>query len=434
MTSTSAKRLIPEHLCARCGACVPACPHDVLAVDDGLFPYYARESACTQCRRCLAVCPGVAVDFRVPTTDGMVMHPLLGAYRAVYHACSRDTAIRDRASSGGAVTALLAHGLRTGAFDAVLAVTMRPGDLTRAAYALLTDPAEAECSGQAKYQITHLAEVLPEIRRHGRVAVVGLPCHIHALRKFEALEPNLGRRIVVRLGTFCNGVCEREGTLFLLRRLGVRPEQVRRLEYRHGPWPGVLRVEHDGGAPVEIRRDVYGALLYLYLAERCLYCIDLTAEQADLSFGDAKWANARGNGRWSHLIVRTQSGGEFLDRIGNCLELRSAVPADIVREQAYQFDFKKRRAFLRLRFRRPAPEYALVEPPVQSGGRLREALFMLAYRSRRPARWILAAVPRALLWEMSRRLFGSIRRRHPAGLAGVNSPVGPASPGGQAGT
>jgi len=394
----------------------------VLALDAKLFPYYARESACTQCRRCLAVCPGVAVDFRAPAADGIVIHPLLGAYRDVYQACSRDTAIRERASSGGAVTALLSQGLRTGVFDAVLAVTMCAGEPTRAGFALITDPAEVERSGQAKYQIAHLAEVLPEIRLHDRVAVVGLPCHIHALRKFEALEPDLGRRIAVRLGTFCNGVCEREGTLYLLRRLGVRPESVRRLEYRRGPWPGSLHVERTDGAPLAVRRDVYGALLYLYLAERCLYCIDQAAEQADLSFGDAKTANARGAGRWSHLVVRTATGADLFERLGDGLEVEPAKAAEIVGDQAYQFDFKKRRAFLRMRHLRLAPEYALAEPPAASGGRFREALFMVAYRYRPLARWILAAVPRAILWEISRRFFGCIRRRRSAGSPGVSSP------------
>lgn len=47
-------------VCTRCGACVRACPEDVVVLGDR-GPIFVNPQACTYCGRCEAICPEDAI-------------------------------------------------------------------------------------------------------------------------------------------------------------------------------------------------------------------------------------------------------------------------------------------------------------------------------------------------------------------------------------
>lgn len=60
---------IDEALCTGCGACVPACPHGLIAVPEGGAAALAEPDGCTACSACQSVCPGAAIAVRVASSE-----------------------------------------------------------------------------------------------------------------------------------------------------------------------------------------------------------------------------------------------------------------------------------------------------------------------------------------------------------------------------
>ena len=70
------------------------------------------------------------------------------------------------------------------------------------------------------------------------------------------------------------------------------------------------------------------------IREACLYCMDSTAEYADVSVGSARFAGSWEEVRqWNQLIVRTEKGRELVDLAvkRGVLEIREA-PAESLKE------------------------------------------------------------------------------------------------------
>jgi len=61
---------IDEALCTGCGACVPACPYGLIALEDGGAGAVLEEpDGCTACSACRSVCPAAAIAVRVASLD-----------------------------------------------------------------------------------------------------------------------------------------------------------------------------------------------------------------------------------------------------------------------------------------------------------------------------------------------------------------------------
>ena len=201
-----------------------------------------------------------------------------------------------------------------------------------------------------------LREILTE---DGKFAVVGLPCHIHGIRKAEALNKKLKDRIVLHIGIFCGHAPTFLWTEFHLRRKGIRKEEVAKLDYRGGGWPGRMSISlRNGGKRFVPYGDTWGYFSNFCYYRRCTLCCDQAAELADISFGDA-WLPefARDKVGKSIVICRDKRGEEILQDAASQgkLELDRVGGEKAIQSQG-GFYYKKRVivtsfAFSRLRHR-----------------------------------------------------------------------------------
>ncbi|ETX26802.1 coenzyme F420 hydrogenase subunit beta [Roseivivax isoporae LMG 25204] len=215
----------------------------------------------------------------------------------------------------GLTTALGEALLREGAVDAVLAVAPDPDDRWAPVPVIVTDPDEmARCRGM-RMGFAPLLALLEPARRagHRRIAVIGIPCQVHALR---ALEADLGFDDITVIGTPCSDNTTTARFHEFLARLDGRPETISYLEFR-ADYRVELRFD-DGRPPRTI------PFLKLPLADlpadffpmTCRTCVDYTNRLADVTVG---YMGGDGS-QW--VIVRNARGQALIDRLGARLATR----------------------------------------------------------------------------------------------------------------
>jgi coenzyme F420 hydrogenase subunit beta len=230
---------------------------------------------------------------------------------------------------------LLEFGLATGEISGALVVGMRKAVPFEPKPFIARSIEEIRQASQSKYCPAPTCISFKDVQRlDGRFALVGLPCHIHALHKARAKLPKLRKRIVFTIGLFCGPGPSFLMTEHLLERRGVALKEVHRLRYRdkathNGDWPGGIAAETSGGRIVRIPVAKYLYAQNLFTRRRCLVCPDYAAEFADVSLGDAHleefWSppglyrqeNGRvlhGKDGWNTLLVRTATGTEWIRR------------------------------------------------------------------------------------------------------------------------
>lgn len=251
--------IIQRGLCTVCGTCAGVCPAgaiDWVELDGELQPQLT--GTCTSCGICTAACPGADVD--LPALERFVfgrerpeLIPDLGFYREARVAWSTDLSIRKQGASGGLVTSLLIYALEQGLIDCALLAGFRRDQPCRTEARLATGKEDILASAQSKYACVPVNTLLTRAVSKGyrRLAVVGLPCQIHGLRKLQMLgePPLLVKSVVLMVGLFCASQFYYEGTRHLLvEHLGLKAQdKIAAMSYRGGDWPGHLLVELKDG-------------------------------------------------------------------------------------------------------------------------------------------------------------------------------------------
>ncbi len=291
------REVIQKGLCVRCGLCVGICPVSVIDLTERLFPKLVGK--CTNCEFCNNACPGS--DLNLNALSKQVFnkpfdpHNLWGHQEKIFVGHSKDESIHRDGASGGLVTGILVYLLKTGRIDGAVVIGMDPDHPWETRSMLATTEAEIRSASQSKYCIVPSMDVLAKIRRKkGSFAVVGLPCQVHGLRKLEAVDPKLAKKISYIFGLYCHYNMETAGYIDALEVSGIRLNDLAKFQFRGGGWPGGFFVVKKNGEKKALHKMPYSSILNimfrLYGAERCFLCIDPTAELADLSFGDF-WAN-----------------------------------------------------------------------------------------------------------------------------------------------
>jgi coenzyme F420 hydrogenase subunit beta len=215
----------------------------------------------------------------------------------------------------GIATTLAARLLETGAVDAVLTVAPHPDDKWRPLPVIITDPADmAQVRGMRMGYAPTLALLEPaRAAGHRRIAMIGIPCQVYALRALEA-QLDLDRLYVI--GTPCSDNTTTANFQDFLALLDPNPDSITYLEFR-ADFKVELRYD-DGRKPraIPFLSLPISQLSPDFFPLTCRTCVDYTNRLADITVG---YMGGDGD-QW--LIVRNDRGAELLALLDGQLETK----------------------------------------------------------------------------------------------------------------
>ena len=253
-------------------------------------------------------------------------HEYIGSYISLYAGHASTGGFRERGSSGGITTWLLAKLLNKGKVDAIVHVraSEKPGLLYE--YGVSSDLDTLYSGAKSHYYPVEMSGVLRHIHeKQGRYAVVGVPCFIKALRRLMLVEPVFSERIVYCGGLFCGHLKGKGFAEMLATQCEVGPTELFSFDFRtklsgrsssdYGVTAtGVLNGEKFKKiSPVsQLVGTDWGMGFFKYKA--CDYCDDISAETADFSVGDAWLPKYKNDHRGTNiLIVRNEDVQSIVD-------------------------------------------------------------------------------------------------------------------------
>lgn len=397
-------------LCNRCGSCVGLSGGAVAFADRaGRYrPEIVGPVSPAAADRLWSACAGKLFGFPEHRDrlfrDAPRSHVFLGAYRRLYIGHATDPEVRRTSASGGVLSSVLLHLLRTGRIDGAVVLGMSQTEPWLTQPMIARTPDAILAAAQSKYVISSVNEIFPEIEAFdGALAYVGLPGQVQSIRKLQAAGDPAVRAIRTIVGPFYGNTLHVSSVRSFLRAHGLNDlTDITKLYFRYGEWPGKMRIETRSGRVVEMDKFHANFLIPFHILKNSLLCTDLTNEFCDISAGDA-WApvyEERGKG-YSMVIARSEGGEALLQEMvaDNVLVLDPISEDDAIAMHSHGYDLKKRGTFIRIRFRRmlgrdvPDYGYALTGFPVRRYAMelVIDVLFWLC--STRPARVLLETVP-----------------------------------------
>ena len=294
-------------------------PHRDLCTDCGI----SRSSEPKRCgRACQFIAPDYpALESRVhgrARDPGRTDETFFGPFQRMLRASLSPP--KAGAQWTGITTRIAERLLEIGAVDAVL--TMRPdeADAWKPVPVLVTRVEDmAGCRGMRMGYAPLLALLEPAIARgYRRLAVIGIPCQVYALR---ALEQELGFERLYVIGTPCSDNTTTEKFHAFLDLVGdqlsVAPSTITYLEFR-ADYRVELRFADGSTKLIPFLQLPISKLPSDFFPLTCRTCVDYTNVLADITVG---YMGGQGE-QW--LLVRNDRGAELLGLLGD--EVRVSSP------------------------------------------------------------------------------------------------------------
>jgi coenzyme F420 hydrogenase subunit beta len=300
--------VLDEGLCTGCGACVGLCPYQVI--------YHDRTVQLHDCDledgKCYTFCPRTATDLaalRELLFEPDDLTPEIGAVKGYYFSQAVDPELRKIAQHGATVTALMELALAEGLIDSAI-VSSRNQEFAQNG-AIISDRGALRKNAGSKFTVSPTVAAFNQLvtEDKGNIGVVATPCHALALAKMKLVKkdnPKIDQLKLV-VGLYCGWTLSAEKYTKLLLEKNISLESITGMDIPAGK--NILELFTNNGAksiPFDEVQDC--------IREACLYCLDSTAEYADISVGSARFAgNWEEVRQWNQLIVRTQKGKELVE-------------------------------------------------------------------------------------------------------------------------
>lgn len=279
--------------CVGCGLCIGICPSKALrlAIRDYRLIPVLEPSRCLNCGLCTRYCPAILdVHLKVGNISTRIVQSF--RFKNIYFAWARDPEVRYKGASGGVVTALLLYMLKYKIIDCAVVTLMR--DLVAKPLITSQESTIVSATGSIYFKtftLSLLSKVLELLSQGYRVAIVGLPCMIRAIRK---VVPPVYTDKLILLGLVCYHINELWYLLYILSR--HRPEKFAiptKITSRGFGWPGMIIISYRvGHHHINVKIGQFSLWNLVPIFEftsplGCLYCSDHTAIDADIVFCDA---------------------------------------------------------------------------------------------------------------------------------------------------
>jgi len=295
-----------KNLCCGCGLCVSICP--VKAIDYSGGTFEIDDDLCINCGLCYSACPR---SFFPETLEKLEENnnpnvrflEQFNYYRDIYTAQTTEKKIKSVAQDGGIVTTMLKAALEDGIIDGSIAVTVGDQPL-KPLPILIENEGDLLKTAGTKYTNVPVLKIFHDAKDHGKIAVVGTPCIMKALRKisFYPLNKPFYDNIYFKIGLFCMESFDYGKIIELLNNeFHVNPSDVKKMDIDKGKI--IIYDQESNIFKIPIKRiKKYGRC-------GCFFCDDLTSEFADISVG-----SIGSEPGWSTVIIRTKKGAEFFQK------------------------------------------------------------------------------------------------------------------------
>ena len=302
------KYVLEEGLCTGCGACVGLCPYQVI--------YHDRTVQLHHCDledgKCYAFCPRTTTDLtalRKLLFEKDDLTPEIGAVKGYYFSQAVDPELRKIAQHGATVTALMELALAEGLIDSAI-VSSRNQEFMQNG-AIVNDRVTLRKNASSKFTVSPTIAAFNQLVTDdkGNIGVVATPCQALALTKMKLVKEDTAKidQLKLVVGLYCGWTLSAEKYTKLLLEKNIGVESITGMDIPAGK--NVLELYTNNDAKSIPFDEVQECI-----REACLYCMDSTAEYADVSVGSARFAgNWEEVRHWNQLIVRTAKGRELVE-------------------------------------------------------------------------------------------------------------------------
>ncbi|RJS85889.1 CBS domain-containing protein [Candidatus Bathyarchaeota archaeon] len=317
------KIVISRGFCTYCGACEAACPVHAIRIRDHEVHYDDCSHFLDFCPICYDICPHtepLLIEALKFVSGAPKMREALGYYRKVFFAQSSNPKLREVSHGGGVVTTLLIEGLKSGLIDSAVISEAEPYSPLKLVPQISLVPDDVLSAVDSKFTPSSVAKAFGSaVRDYGKakIAFVGVPHQVLAIRKLEAWEHKIMSSLQVTIGLFCLWIFSLDNLIeYLSARLNVDPHEIVKIDLAE-----TYKVYTNGKV-----FEVPISEVMPYIMNKCRTCMDFTSELADISVGGAGPLQG-----WSAVIIRTRKGEEFFRNAVEAGSLRT-MEIDMAKE------------------------------------------------------------------------------------------------------
>ncbi len=298
---------IKDNICGHCGACIPHCEWEKCQGN-------IEDNRLGSCDICYLFCPrsslsGINKEFiknidsinkdfdKLIEIRGYPVKEFFSAKSIESYNTNNNgiTSVQD----GGFVTTLLKFLLRTNKINA--AVVVRRTEEWEPIPFVATTEKDVEIASGSKYTISPALAVLKEaIEKNEKVAFVGVPCQIRALRNMQLQDKhNLNLdRVKIAIGLFCRENFSYKGLREFVQKEGVDIRKVKKFDISAGKFNIIVGSNSETKVIEKPIKELKDAIWPI-----CHSCLDFTSEFADISVGSV--GSKKG---YNTVLVRTEEG------------------------------------------------------------------------------------------------------------------------------